>query len=309
MTARSSANPSLSLCLAASLALCACRSSQVGPVHIDPALQALVPSSALLLAGADVASIRSTSFFRRFQTGFDPSALQSFTRNTGVDPSRDLDETLSWSDGAQLAILLRGRFQSSALETRLQNAGALRSSYKNRTLWETPEAAVWFPSAHSAAAGSPAAVRASIDAQDTGHGIPAALRAQLESLPDNAEVWLAFTGSLDLLTRRAPQGSNIENVLKMAQGVTGASLGLDLRSGLILGARINCRADDDARRIRDALRGLIGIGRLSTPDSRPEMLKVFDAVEVDRDQNNVRISAKLPQDLVDNFLDVWLKKK
>lgn len=307
MTARRSALPAAAL--AAALLLSACRSSRVGPVHIAPALQTLVPSSAVVLSGADLAAIRSTPLFHRFQSGFDPAALDSFTRSTGVDPARDLDESLTWSDGSNLAVLLRGNFSSAALQSRLKSSGARQSSYKNRTLWESPELAVWFPSANTAAAGSPAAVRASIDAQDSSLGIPAALRSQLDALPDNSQVWLVFTGGLDFVIRRAPQGSNLDNVIHMAQGVSAASLGLDLRSGLNLGARIDCKAPDDARRIRDALRGLIGIGRLSTPDSHPEMLKVFDAIEVNRDETHVRVTARLPQDLVDTFLNVWLKKK
>jgi hypothetical protein len=51
------------------------------------------------------------------------------------------------------------------------------------------------------------------------------------------------------------------------------------------------------------------MGRLSTKSDQPDMLKVYDSIQVDQDQSSVKISAKLPQDLVDKFLQMWMQRR
>jgi len=73
----------------------------------------------------------------------------------------------------------------------------------------------------------------------------------------------------------------------------------DLRSGLQLSASGLCRTDQDARTLSDALRGLVGLGRLSAPPEQPDLLRVYDAIQVDQQQRSLRLSVNLPQDLLD----------
>jgi hypothetical protein len=56
------------------------------------------------------------------------------------------------------------------------------------------------------------------------------------------------------------------------------------------------------------LRGLVGFGRLNTPDNQPEMLRLYDAIQVTQEQQQAKVTANVPQDLADRFLDIWLKK-
>jgi hypothetical protein len=56
-----------------------------------------------------------------------------------------------------------------------------------------------------------------------------------------------------------------------------------------------------ARQIHDALRGLIGIGRLSTPDNQRELLRFFDAIQVSQEDRTVRVRASIPLDLLIAF--------
>jgi hypothetical protein len=57
------------------------------------------------------------------------------------------------------------------------------------------------------------------------------------------------------------------------------------------------------------LKGIIGLGRLSTPDNKPDLLKLYDAIEVEQVQNKVTVTAHLPPDLADRFVDLWVKKQ
>ena len=56
------------------------------------------------------------------------------------------------------------------------------------------------------------------------------------------------------------------------------------------------------------LKGVVGIGRLNTPDSHPELLQLYDAIQVTEQQNHAQVTAQIPADLADRFLDLWLKR-
>ena len=58
--------------------------------------------------------------------------------------------------------------------------------------------------------------------------------------------------------------------------------------------------------LRAGLKGIIGLGRLSTPDSKPELLKLYDAIQVDQAQQKVTVTAHVPPDLVNKFIDLWV---
>jgi hypothetical protein len=53
---------------------------------------------------------------------------------------------------------------------------------------------------------------------------------------------------------------------------------------------------------------LIGFGRLNTRDDQPEMLKLYDSIQVTQQQMQAKVTVNVPQDLADKFLDLWLKK-
>lgn len=73
-------------------------------------------------------------------------------------------------------------------------------------------------------------------------------------------------------------------------------------SGSHFKAEISCTSAEGAQRVHDALRGLIGLARLSTNDSELDLLRMWDAISVDQDQQVIRIHADLPEDLTDKLL-------
>jgi hypothetical protein len=83
---------------------------------------------------------------------------------------------------------------------------------------------------------------------------------------------------------------------------------MDLSHGLNASAEVNCKTERDAKFVHDMLRGIIGFGRLNTPDKQPEMLKLYDAIEVTQQQTRAQVKADIPQELADKFLDLWLKR-
>ena len=45
-----------------------------------------------------------------------------------------------------------------------------------------------------------------------------------------------------------------------------------------------------------------------TPDNHPELLQLYDAIQVAQQQNHAQVTAQIPADLADRFLDLWLKR-
>jgi hypothetical protein len=101
------------------------------------------------------------------------------------------------------------------------------------------------------------------------------------------------------------EDSNLGNINTMIRSLQNGYVAADLSQGLNLKAAGNCQSDEGAKQIHDALRGIIGIGRLSTPDDKPELLKAFDGISVTQQSRAVTVTADISQDLVDRVLDLF----
>ncbi len=56
--------------------------------------------------------------------------------------------------------------------------------------------------------------------------------------------------------------------------------------------------------LRDTVRGIVGLGRLSVPENRSELLKVWDAIAVDQQGRSVSLHADIAQDLIDKMVQM-----
>ncbi len=60
----------------------------------------------------------------------------------------------------------------------------------------------------------------------------------------------------------------------------------------------------DAVNLRDAVRGIVGLGRLNVPDNQPDLLKVWDGITIDQQGRSVSIHADVTQDLIDKMVQM-----
>ncbi len=60
--------------------------------------------------------------------------------------------------------------------------------------------------------------------------------------------------------------------------------------------------EQGAQRVRDALRGGIGLARLTTKDNEADLLRLYDSIHVDQDHQLIHVRADLPPDLMDKLL-------
>jgi len=302
-------NPPHVLALAAALVFLTCCGPRAAKsIQIDPELAALVPADTVYLLGADMERLSRTHAWQKLETFALPD-LNRFTAATGLDPRRDIREVLVCSNGTGAVTILRGRFSESDLASRLQSHGAARLSWKGHPLYTTDRAAVTFLGSSIAAAGSTAAVEGIIDAYDHGgSGLPAALEPLVQTIPARDQLWLVRAGGSPGMRFGENDESRLGSVIQLLRGIRTVVFGIDFSSGLDLSARVECDNDNDAAHVHDALRGAIGMARLSTPDNHPELLQVYDAIQVSQEKSLVRVSASASSAQVDQALDLWLRR-
>ncbi len=290
------------LCLV--LAGCQARKSQ--SLHIDPELETLVPADTVFVVGANVDAIRDTPVFQKLLGRMPLPQLDEFAQRTGLDPRKDLSQLLTCSNGKTGLLLARGKFKTQELEARLAANGAKPFVYKKYNLFGDERAAffVWNPS--TVIAGPAADLRSIID-RTGARGLPPAIRDLLRSLPANDQIYAALAGGLEGLNLAIPQDSNLGNITNVLRSMDSATLGIDLRSGIAVTAEVTSKTERDAKFVHDMVKGMVGFGRLNTPDNRPEMLKLYDAINVEQQQTHTKVTADISVDLADRFLDLWLK--
>jgi len=290
------------------LALAGCQPKQSASLHVSPALEALVPADTVVLLGFNLSALRDTAIYQKLITRVPIAPLVEFEKQTGLDPSKDLSEFLVCSNGKHALLLARGKFRVSDLEARFKSKGVTPSNYKGHALFGDQRTAVTFLDDSTAAAGSTADLNSLIDQVSAKQGgLPPDLRDLLRTLPAEDQVYAALIGGVQNLNLPLPREGNLGNVLDALKSVESATLGMNLSKGIDAVAVVNCKADGDAKFIHDLVRGLVGFGRLNTPDNKPEMLKLYDSIQVTQQQAQTKVTADVPQELADHFLDLWLK--
>jgi hypothetical protein len=286
-----------------------CQPKRSGSLRIDPSLEALVPADTVFVVGANLDAVRETAVYQKLLSRVPLPQLDDFARQTGLDPRKDLSEILSCSNGKHGLLMARGKFNVSDLEAKLEARGGKRVTYKNHNLFGDERAMVFFLNATTAVAGTSDELHALIDqGPGSGSGLPPALRDLVRTIPANHQIWAALTGGVEALTPNVPPDSNLANIVGALKSIDTATIGMDLSKGFDLVANVTCKTDRDAKFVHDMVKGIIGMGRLSTPDKQPELLRLYDAIEVTQQQTRTHLTANIPPDLADRFLDLWLKR-
>jgi hypothetical protein len=165
-----------------------------------------------------------------------------------------------------------------------------------------PNEAVYFPKHNVAIAGPLAALREFIDRQHG--GLTGTLRSRMEALPKTDQIWLVSGTGLPL--KEMPLRPDTKSVLSNIAGyITAASIGAGIDEGAHFQADLVCISDEGAKRVHDALRGLKGMARLMTRDDQMDLLKLYDAIQVDQDHQNVRVHADLSPADSDKLLSIF----
>lgn len=287
------------------LALAGC-GSKPSSVKIDASIETLVPADTTLLVGTRLESLLKTPLYQQNFGNRPFPQIDEFAKRTGIDPRKDLWELLYAANGGDGILLARGKFADEMMEPNFARQGVTRSSYKGLNLYGNGREAVTLFSPTVAAAGSVEGLHALIDQRGKSAGPSAALAAELKEIPATAQFWVAYAGGAIRLPFDG--ATPLSNLNKLAASVQSATLYFDLREGLNGLARGECATDQDAEQVAGALRALIGIGRLSVPKDRPELAQAYDTLRVTSEARRVNLYMAVPQPMVDQFLEMWLRR-
>ena len=277
-----------------------CNKSPSVAVRIDPALAALIPNGTKYLMVARLDKLRDTAtyerhFKQRFSDQFD-----EFARNTGMDPRKDLWQLVICSDGKRNVMMGRGKFAIADLEPRLEREGAERFRYKNHNFFGDERNAGVFINVSTAVVGDTALLKEIVDRQNN-PAIPASLQPLIEAIPDGTQFFVVFDG----LPLKLPEMNdpNLSNLVRVANSVESGWMALNLSRGMNATIVANCKDAKLAEGLNGAARGLLGFARLSTASDQPEVLKAIDAIDVKQDQQKVRVSANLSEEVFDRLVN------
>ena len=288
--------------LAALMIAAACSKNRSGGAAVDGAFRSAISPDAQTLFSVKLDKLKASDLYRRHRQQLDLPQLNALAERVGLDPRRDLSNMLLVWDGKHLLLLAQGSLSQVNLEEKLTAGGAQRVAFKNFTLFARGTDAVAFPERGLAIAGTTASVQQSLEWRSSGGGaVPAELRERMGEIPADAQVWEVSRGGVP--AANFPLRSDVESALSnISAFITGTSMGIRFDSGSHLQARIVCQSPEGVQRVHDALRGLIGLARLSTNDNELDLLRMWDAVSISKDQQAVRVQADLPADLSDKLI-------
>jgi hypothetical protein len=277
--------------------------SVVGP-KIDPALATLIPEDTTLLVGTRLESLEKTPVYQKYLADRTFPQIEEFSKQTGLDPKKDLWELLFVSDGKNNILLGRGKF-ANEMEPRLEKGGAKRFGYKGYNLIGDEKAAVVFISSTTAAMGATDSLRFLLDQRGASKGPPAGLAGLMKDIPADAQFWAVYTGGpVDLGFK-----GNLGNINKLVGSIDTGSVYFDLRTGLSGVASGECATNQEAEDVQGALKAFIGLGRLNTPANEKEMLTAWDGMRTTLQDKRVKLYIDVPQGVVDQFLTLWVGRK
>jgi hypothetical protein len=284
--------------MALSLAAAGCRGNPQPAVKIDPALALMVPETAVTLAGVKMDALRATEVYRRFQSA--PEWNELFA-GTGLDVRTDVWELLLVVEPSGTVILARGKFSPGfgGLEPRVL-PGAPRARYKGYTVIGDERASTVFVNSTTALAGSGRGVRSILDRRAASRGIPSALEDGIRRLAPGAQIWAVTAARIPPLP--IALADNWVNLNRILGSMESGGLALTFGAGVEIAARGTCSTAAEAGQLHDAMRGLAGLGRLSTPSNRPQMLRLYDSIRIGRRDRELVLEAVVPPEVVDELI-------
>lgn len=292
----------LTVFLASLILAVGCGKRTTSGISVPSAFPPLIQADTKALAAVDVDKLKASPFYQRHQSDLNFPLLDAMSERVGLDPRRDLSYILVAWNGKQPVAMARGRLKVQTLAPKLASLGIRPMQYKGFTLFGDDRGALTFAKHDVAVAGSTAMVHSEIDLEnDGGGGVPDELRRRLALIPRDDQIWVVSRGGLAFA--EAPMRSDIESALSnITSFISGTSLGIAFDTGTHVRAEITCISDQGAQRVRDALRGGIGLARLTTKDNESQLLQAYDAIQVSQDGEMVRVNADLSADLSDKLL-------
>jgi hypothetical protein len=229
--------------------------------------------------------------------------VDEFAERTAIDPRKNVWEVLSVSDGEHIALLGRGRFGEGGAEPRLSIPGAHRFEYKRFTLIGNDQTAVTFLNPTTAVAGATPLVRLIIDQRERPSGAPTVMQ-NIKNVPEGAHMWIVAHGGASPFGSHLPQEGNLANLTRIVTSLQSITGWADVSEGIKIRVDASAAGEQDAQQLAAALKGFVGFGRLSTPDNRPDLLRMYDEIKVEQNGTNLALHADLNREQAESLLTI-----
>ena len=277
--------------------------------RIDNVLMQLVPPNSVSLFGAQMDQLKTTPLYMKLVAQQKLSQLDEFSATTNFDPRRDVRELLVASTpGKNSGVLLaRGNFRLKA-DAITGMKDLQRVPYNGYTLWTDAAKASGFCILDStlAIAGPVASMRAALDQyKNRPNRERSALLQKALAIPMRDQVWLVSTGGAEFLADNVPEDGPAANFGRIFRGLEGTEVQADLSHGFSAQILGKCKTEADAKALADAAHGLVGFGRLSVPEGQMQLLRVWDAVQINQQGRNLSVTADIPSDLIEKLLQLF----
>ena len=279
--------------------LAGCARPKPTGVLVDPALSILIPADTVFLLAANIENLKKAPLYRKHLANRPVPQLDELGRMTGIDPRKSLWQIVYTSDGKHNVLLARGNFDAE-METRLQRDGAEVQPYKMYHLVGSEQASVVFLNTSTAAMGSVESLKLLLDSRGKSNGPPAAIAARMKDIPYEVQLWAVYIGGSGKLPVQLE--GNMANLYRLLGSVNAASVYFDLRDGLKALARGTTANDAEGKQLNDAMKGMVGLGRLSAPENQPDLLRALDGVQVSQEGPTVNLKIEESAELVEKLL-------
>jgi hypothetical protein len=293
----------LTAALSLSLLFTSCQKETPTSVFIDPALLILAPPDTEMIVGVRADKLRSTEAFKKFVEPRLPDFYRQFMEETGVDPKKIQELMLVMnSKSDQVPILLvRGKLSQAPLaaiggdrpELRLVQKGWKEETMNGMQVASRDGITMAFINGGVAVVGKSDRVKNLLEQRAKG-GPSRALQGEIQKVDYRHQVWMAAgPGTLSKLQIPSGEGGmlRLEGVSQSLQRLQGGHLGFDFSNGAFLQIALHAANVEDAKQLHDTVRGLIGLGRISTPKEDTQRLSLIDAVKVEQSNKDLNVKA------------------
>ncbi len=278
----------------------ACLAASAEP-RVDNVLIKMVPPGTTSIVGARMDALKATDFYKRMLIAQKLPQLERFAAESGFDPRRDVREVLFTESSQGAALLARGNFRIN--EPILQGTRKLRHGEYTIIAIETNGFCIL--DSTLAVAGDIAAIEGVLNEWKAGaHTSARPLIARARLAAESTQLWGVSTGAAGFLADNLPLAAGGIDFAKIFRNLDDTWFAADFSNGFRAEAHGTAAREQDATNLRDAVKGIIGFGRLNVPENQPELLKLWDGFNVEQQGRAISVRADIPQDLVDRLVQM-----
>jgi hypothetical protein len=281
------------------LVLFAFASAASAQPRVDNVLERMVPPGATSLVGGHMDQIKQTEVYKKLLATQNLGQIDQFASDTGFDPRRDVRELLFTTNAQGSVMLARGTFHLNAATLK----GVKKTRHGQYDIWGQGGNGFCILDPTLAAAGDIPAVEAALDEWNSGtHTAAQPLLARASGVNPQSQLWGISIGMGNFLADHPPAANSGLDFSKIFSSLHDYWFQADFSAGMRAEVHGTTGTEKSAISLRDAVRGLVGLGRLNVPENQPELLKVWDAITVDQQGRSISLHADIAQDLIDKMV-------